>query len=194
MDQEKKALAIVQLARRLAATAEGLTLDEIAGEMGVSRRTAERLRDSVRVIFPQMDEIADGRGLRFRIPGGLDGFIQTPRPEELAELQAAIRAHEQAGGHERAALLTALGERIAGAIRPGAKSRIDTDLNALARAEGLTMQAGPRPMVSGETLSRLREALIAVRICEFDYGGAGSPAGWRRARLAARHLALSRVP
>ena len=73
-----KATALLHLARRLAGSAEGLALEEIAAEFGVDRRTAERMRDAVRDLFPQLEEIREGRAKRFRIPGGLDPFFETP--------------------------------------------------------------------------------------------------------------------
>ena len=158
---------------------EGLTIDEMANDAGVDRRTAERIRDTLRELFPQMEEIADGRSKRFYVPGGLDGFMQTPTVDELAELEAAIRGLEQAGGCDRANLLRSLEEKIRASLRGSARRRIDPDLEVLLGAEALVMQAGPRPMASTQTLSRLREALKSMRVCLFDYaaqdGGVARP-------------------
>ena len=82
--RHEKAARLLELARRLAASAEGLTLDEMAAAMQVSRRTVERMRDAVREAFPQMEEIADPPTVRFRIPSGLDGIFQAPTAEEFA--------------------------------------------------------------------------------------------------------------
>ena len=71
-----KARALVELARRLAGSAEGLTLDEMAAAAGVDRRTAERMRDRLWDLFPQMEAVPDPPTKRFRIPAGLDGFLQ----------------------------------------------------------------------------------------------------------------------
>jgi predicted DNA-binding transcriptional regulator YafY len=161
---------ILRLALRLAGTAEGLTLDEIASEFGVNRRTAERMRDAVAAVFEnRLEAIPDGRTKRFRIPGGLDGFMQAPRPEELAELETAARALEAAGARPRAALLQSLGDKVRSAMRAAARRRIEPDVEALLRAEALVLQAGPRPLVDTETLAALREALKAMRVVEFEY-------------------------
>ena len=84
-----KAAQVLELARMLASSAEGLTLDEMAAALGVSRRTAERQRDAVRNVFPQMEEVDDPPTRRFRIPSGLDALFQTPSAEELAALRRA---------------------------------------------------------------------------------------------------------
>ena len=52
---------LLRLARHLAASRAGLTLDEIAAELEVGRRTAERLRDSLAAMFPQMECWDDDR-------------------------------------------------------------------------------------------------------------------------------------
>ena len=46
---------LLRLALKLAGTRTGLTLDEMAGELGVGRRTAERLRDALAGLFPQLE-------------------------------------------------------------------------------------------------------------------------------------------
>lgn len=164
----------------LAASGEGLSLDQMAVEMNVERRTAERMRDALAALFPQMEALPDGRSKRFRIPGGLDGFLQAPTADELAELHTAIASLEASGAEDRAALLRSLSEKVRAAIRGPARRRIDPDLDALLRAELLVMQAGPRPMASPETLATIREALKSMRTCVFAYAGAGETAPWAR--------------
>ncbi|HEY2482447.1 MAG TPA: WYL domain-containing protein [Caulobacteraceae bacterium] len=178
--RHEKPLILLKLARRLAGTAEGLTLDEMARETGVDRRTAERMRDALRELFSQLEELRDGRGKRFRIPGGLDGFIQAPSVDELAELQAAIAALAQSGGDARAELLRGLLDKIRAALRAPTRLRMEPDLEALAKAETLVMQVGPRPLADGQLLAHLREALKAMRVCAFRYaGGSGERSRFR---------------
>src|SRR5215472_6264710 len=73
---------LLRLALLLAATRTGLTLDQMAAELEVGRRTAERLRDSLMNIFPQMDWWDDAeRVRRWRLPSSaLVGIIE-PRVE-----------------------------------------------------------------------------------------------------------------
>ncbi|HEY9233950.1 MAG TPA: helix-turn-helix domain-containing protein, partial [Phenylobacterium sp.] len=87
--RHEKAARLLELARMLAASAEGLTLDEMADRLGVGRRTVERMRDAVREAFPQMEEVEDPPTRRFRIPAGLDGIFQAPNADEFAALRAA---------------------------------------------------------------------------------------------------------
>ena len=85
-----KTRKILELARALASSAEGLTLDEMCRATGCERRTVERMRDTIRDVFPQMEEIPDHPTKRFHIPKGLDGFFQDPTAEELSDLGVVI--------------------------------------------------------------------------------------------------------
>lgn len=49
----------LQLLYMMMAEPRGVTLDEIAEEFGVSRRTAERMRDAIRNEFSQVDVISE---------------------------------------------------------------------------------------------------------------------------------------
>src|SRR5438309_8627170 len=106
--RHEKAGQLLALARMLASTAEGLTLDEMAERLAVGRRTAERMRDAVRDVFPQLEEVDDPPTRRFRIPGGLDGLFQAPSAAELAALNAAAELFAQQGAQARASALYGL--------------------------------------------------------------------------------------
>src|SRR3954468_5332695 len=115
--RHEKAGRLLELARLLASTSEGLTLDEMAERLGVGRRTAERMRDAVRDVFPQLEEVDDPPTRRFRIPAGLDGLFQAPTVEELAALKASADVLAQQGSQVRAAALRSLEQKVLSATR-----------------------------------------------------------------------------
>jgi predicted DNA-binding transcriptional regulator YafY len=174
-----KAGQVLRLARMLAASAEGMTLDEMAQAMDVGRRTAERMRDAVREMFPDLDEIDDPPKRRFRIPGGLDGVFQSPTAEELSALRSAADVLESAGAKPRAQRLRELEHKILGAVRASARRRIAPDLEALVQAETIAVHAGPRPFEDGAVLGAVRGAIKSLRSISFVYDGGRSP-GRRR--------------
>ncbi len=177
--RHEKAYSLLDLARRLAASPEGLTLDEMALETGVGRRTAERMRDAVATLFPQMEEIADGQSKRFKIPHGLDGFFQDPTTEELLELNKAAAALHAAGAAPRARALDTLERKVRSAMRGGALRRTAPDVEALVRAETIAVQAGPRPFEDESLIAAIRHAVMAMRAVSFVYAGGSTP-GARR--------------
>lgn len=95
--RHEKLEQLLLLARTLAGSAEGLTLDEMAAVASVSRSTAERMCTSLLLVFPTMEDIADGRKKRFRIPGGLDSFYNNPTVSELGALNQAAQQLERGG-------------------------------------------------------------------------------------------------
>lgn len=177
--RHEKASMVLELARRLAASAEGMTLDEIAQAMGVGRRTAERMRDAVAALFPQMETLPEGVHRRFRISGGLDSLYQTPTGEELAELAKSAAALRAEGAERRAETLENLERKVRAALKRPAMRRLAPDLEAMARAETIAAQAGPRPHEDPAVVDPLRRALTAMRAVSFVYHGGRTP-GARR--------------
>ena len=173
--RHEKAGRLLELARMLAATAEGLTLDEIAQRLGVGRRTAERMRDAVRDVFPQLEEVDDPPTRRFRIPAGLDGLFQAPTAEELAALASAADTFAGQGAGARAAALRSLEQKVLSATRAAARRKLAPDLEALLQAETIAVQAGPRPFEDETVLSAVREALKALSTLTFRYEGGSTP-------------------
>lgn len=166
----EKATAILNLARQLASSAEGLTLDEIADTAEVGRRTAERMRDAVEVVFGPLEWIDDGRKKRFRIVArGLGSFAVAPTSEELLELENAARGYEKKKDPLRASILRSLITKINSSLRAADRRRLSTDVDALVRAESLARQVGPRPYAEPQTLSLIRQALLSQRVINFTY-------------------------
>lgn len=159
----------------LASSAEGLTLDEMAERLCVSRRTAERMRDAVWDVFPQMETVDEPPTKRFRIPSGLDGLFQAPTAEELAALSASAEMMDRQGAHGRAAALRSLEQKVLSAMRASARRRLAPDLEALLQAETIAVQAGPRPFEDEVVLAAVREALKALSTLRFRYGGGSAP-------------------
>lgn len=52
----KKLEILLRVALDMRGTAEGLSLDDIRTNHSVSRRTAERMRDAIERVFPQMEQ------------------------------------------------------------------------------------------------------------------------------------------
>src|SRR5690606_22916012 len=77
-----EAAMVIDLARGMAASAEGLTLNETLAQLNVGRRPAERMRDAVLLLLPPVEEVSDPPTKRWRIRGGLSAFEQAPTAME----------------------------------------------------------------------------------------------------------------
>lgn len=166
----EKATAILELARELAGSSEGLTLDEISSTYVVSRRTAERMRDAVEAVFGPLAWDDDGKKRRFRIAArGLGSFATSPTAEELAELENSIRHHEAVRDPVKAHLLRSLSNKVKASLREHDRRRLSTDIDALVRAETFSRQVGPRPFHDATIFSALRQALLSQKVITFLY-------------------------
>lgn len=170
-----KATRLLDLARMLAGSGEGMTLDEMARAMDVGRRTAERMRDAVWAAFPQMEAIEDPPTRRFRIPSGLDSLFQTPTAEELAALRTAADAYAARGAQGRAANLYGLERKLLSALRGAARRRVAPDVEALVQAETIAVHAGPRPYEDEQVLAGVRTAIKSLSALSFRYEGGSAP-------------------
>lgn len=174
-----KAAMVIDLARGMAASAEGLTINDMAGQLGVGRRTAERMRDAVLMLFPQAEEISDPPTKRWRIRGGLSAFEQAPTATEMLELTKAAAALHAAGDPARAAALESLERKIKAAMRSTTLNRMAPDLEALVRAETIAVQAGPRPGADEMVLTTIRNAILSESPLNFIYSRPGADARTR---------------
>lgn len=173
--RHEKAGSLLELARTLAASAEGLTLDEMAAAAGTGRRTVERMRDALEQIFPQMEVLPEGTVKRYRIPGGLDGFFQAPTTEELVELAQAAAALRSGGYAARAEAVESLDRKVRSALKGKALRRLTPDIDALSRAEMSVARAGPRPADDPAVMGVIREAVMSMCAVRFRYHGGSTP-------------------
>ena len=178
-DRMGKFRRLLRLVHLLADSAEGLTLDEMAEELEVNRRTAERMRDVIAEAFV-LEEIADDRRKRFRIPDGLRRAYTRPNAAEVAALQTEVATLARKGAAHAPQLENLLG-KVKAALDDREKRRIDPDLDALARLQRGMRVAGPAVIVAPETVATIQGAILAGVCLEFDYRAEGADAPrWRR--------------
>ena len=103
----EKTVAILTLARALAANFEGMTLDEMAALMGPAG-TAERMRDAVEAAFGPLEREDDGRRCGSGSPRAASAVSRPPRRPTSWPNSSAARALEAAGNKSRAASLRSL--------------------------------------------------------------------------------------
>jgi len=153
---------LLRLAFMLAGTRTGLTLDEIARELGLGRRTAERQRDVLADLFPQLECWDDeARVRRWRLPGSVLAGVAEPRAEAVAAVEALARECAAHGEADRAGLLREAAATLRALMRPAALRRAEPDIEALMQAEGIAMRPGPRPRLDPGILPTLRRAILA---------------------------------
>ncbi|MCY4609316.1 MAG: WYL domain-containing protein [bacterium] len=161
---------IIRLAIRLQGSRGGVTLDDIKADFGVSRRTAERLRDTVEWAFGPLDIVPrDDNKRHWRLRSDALRRLVAVSVEELAELAGAADVLERTGLDARAEILREIARKLRATLRSDTLDRIEADVEALIFAEGLAMRPGPRPRLDAGLLSLLREAVVTGRVVKFRY-------------------------
>ena len=161
---------IIDLAIHLQAARRGLTLDDMMSKMSVSRRTAERMRNTVEWAFGPLEVVpADDNKKHWRLNSDALRRLVPVTAEELTTLATAADTLEQSGLPEHASWLREIETKLRATQREGALERLENDLETLLQAEGLAMRAGPRQPVDNNRLSLLREAILAGRMVRFTY-------------------------
>lgn len=167
--RKEPATRLLQLARLFAAEPAGVSLDEIVENFAVGRRTAERMRDAVAEVFPQLEEIEGERPKRWRLPNGLSSIFREPLADELAALHGIAKRLEHEGVKESATLLERLASKIEASLKPARRRTLAPDVEALLEAEGFASRPGPRPVIAPHIFARIREALLTGRRLTFLY-------------------------
>lgn len=166
---------LLRLALMLAGTRTGLTLEEMAQNLEMGRRTVERLRDSLADLFPQLESWDDEeRVRRWRLPSAALVGIAQPRAEAVAAVETLARECAARGEGDRAGLLRDAAITLRALMRPAALLRAEPDIEALMQADGIAMRPGPRPRLNPSLLATLRRAILEVRLVVMRYGSSGS--------------------
>jgi len=168
--RHEKAEMLLTLALRMQATRSGLSLADIQEALSISRRTAERLRDALWRVFPQMEEVPDEeRTKRWRLPTGTLSRLLDCSSDQLIALQTASALLSKEGLQEQAGKLEQLRLSLLGAMRPDLLRRMEPDLEALTLAEGLALQPGPRRRLNNDILAALRHAILGMQEICIEY-------------------------
>lgn len=161
---------LIRLVLKMQGTAEGVGLMDIQEEFSVSRRTAERMRDAVRYLYPQVDEIIDDdRIKRWRLPPGTANNLVAFSAEELANLETAISLLERENMSEAADTLRGVTTKINSLLHHSTLWNIGPDLEVLMQAEGFAIRPGPRPAIDREIFERLRTAIKNDKKVQIHY-------------------------
>jgi predicted DNA-binding transcriptional regulator YafY len=173
----EKLETLLRVALDMRGNAEGLALEDIQRDYGVSRRTAERMRDAIERVFPQMEQANPGElPKRWRIRAGALSNLIGISAEELAALNTALGLMRREDLAEPMARLETLASKLKAMIHPDAARRIGPDLEILAEAEGMALRPGPRQTIAPDIVAALRHAILACNKVQLHYRARGSGA------------------
>jgi predicted DNA-binding transcriptional regulator YafY len=165
-----KAQSLIGMA--LALEAEPRTYDQMEADFGISRSTAYRILEDLRVLFGTAfsEEMrADDGGMKkcFSVRVGASLELAGFSSNDVLLVREAGRRFQRSNRPADATRMEFLANNVmVGLRRPGAAK---VDVAALLEREGLAMRPGPKPGIDGAILSSLRDAILAARVIEIDY-------------------------
>ena len=174
----EKAETILRIALDMQGSALGLSLDDIQrnyADEPLSRRTAERLRDAIERLFPQVEQANPGEiPKRWRLPGGVMHGLASVTADELADMATAVSVLRRENMRVQAESAERVISKMRALLKRPVMARIEPDLEALTEAEGLALRPGPKLEINAEVVGALREAIITRRKVRLHYLYRGS--------------------
>jgi predicted DNA-binding transcriptional regulator YafY len=165
-----RAMLLLDLASDMSTSYAGLSLEDIMRRAECSRRTAERLRDGLLLLYPEIEEAVEDAGLkRWRLPKITQLLLPDIRSDELADLQLAADQAAAKGATHQAQNLKSLMQKLRNAINKSSLLRVETDMEVLLQAEGLASAPRPSERFDADLVAQLRQALLCSRLVEVSY-------------------------
>ncbi len=147
---------IIDLATYMASKVQGITISDIMERYNVSRRTAERMRDSLMNIFPEVDEIETNDSLKhWGFTNNVISSLISFKPKEIANLEQMQR---RTTNKELKNELTNTITKIK-ALANKRQTNAEENIELFMQTEGYAIRQMPQYSIDLNTLEIIRKAL-----------------------------------
>lgn len=157
---------ILELAIYMSSKAQGVTISDIMNLYNVSRRTAERMRDSLMNIFPQIEEIEtqDSQKHWGFVNYSISQLISFD-PKEIANIEQLQR---RTTNKELKSELSKTINKIKTLNRKN-RTTIENNIELYMQTEGYAIRQMPQYKIQTESLITIREAIQNSKVVEGIY-------------------------
>lgn len=174
----KKSDDLMDLATFMQASSEGVSIQDIMDKFKVSRRTAIRMKDSLKEKYPNIkEEVGEKNIKRWSLPKSEIGGNQYFSLNEINAMQNAIKLMRSSNSVDADYLENML-NKIKVSMDKALFNRIEPDAEVLLETEGYALRAGPRIEVNGEFMAKLRNAILGCMQIRIKYQSKSNE-GWR---------------
>ena len=147
---------IIDLATYMASKVQGITIGDIMERYNVSRRTAERMRDSLMNIFPEVDEIETNDNYKhWGFTNNVISSLISFKPKEIANLEQMQR---RTTNKELKNELTDTITKIK-ALTNKRQTNAEENIELFMQTEGYAVRQMPQYTIDLKTLDIIRKAL-----------------------------------
>ncbi len=151
---------IIDLATYMASKVQGITISDIMERYNVSRRTAERMRDSLMNIFPEVDEIETNDSLKhWGFTNNVISSLISFKPKEIANIEQLQR---RTTNKELKNELTDTITKIK-ALANKRQNNAEENIELFMQTEGYAVRQMPQYSIDLNTLEIIRKALQTSR-------------------------------
>ncbi len=165
----QKTQKLLDLALWMQNAENGVSITDIMQKFNVSKRTAIRMKDMVKLQFPQIKEISGPHNTkRWLIPQSSLGQYVGFSVSEINALQNAIKLMKTKLPEDVDTIETVL-HKIKASMSSEALNRIEPDAEALLEAEGYALRPGPKIKIDQQFMQKLRNAVIACKVIKIKY-------------------------
>ena len=163
---------IVDLARFMANSHNGVTIEEIMEKYEISRRTAERRRDRVLEQFPDYEEIESfsDRKNRWKLNSNTLKQLLKFDFNDITTLELLKKELQSIDKQQFTDFINDMIEKVRIAQK---KELAETDIEALMESEGFAIRQHPHFKVDEKILSDIREAILSFKKIKIKYNKQG---------------------
>ncbi len=174
----KKTDDLMDLATFMQASSEGVSIQDIMEKFNVSRRTAIRMKDAIKLKYPNIkEEIGEQKVKRWSLPKGDINKSFYVSLDEINAMQNAIKLMKNSHSLDAGYLENIL-NKIKASMDKTLFNKIEPDAEVLLETEGYALRPGPKLEVNKEFIARLRNAILACKQIRIKYQSKSSD-GWR---------------
>ncbi len=164
----ERILNIIDLIMTMQSKTYGVSLKDIESTYNVSRRTAQRMKDIVISLFPQVTELqTTGKVKRWGFKGKPVNLYNFSA-DDVTDLESVKELCRINNLDDKLPVLNRVIESIKGTNNPNLTS-LENDIEILLESEGYAVRQGARFKVDNQVLSKIREAIISMKKLEFSY-------------------------
>ena len=168
IERYKRTEDIVRLALKLQDSQTGMCLDDIMDYFNVSRRTAERMRDSILKIFGDAEAVMHDGKKYWKLKRTNVSLLPTITDIEMDAIDAGIKTLKRYKRKKEVAVLTSLKKKVFCLTNSAQKSNSEGIKN-ITLSEGLALQPSPQFIVSDDILQTIRNAIISCNEIKIEY-------------------------
>lgn len=162
---------IIELITFMQSKPQGVSIKDIEEKYNVSRRTAERMRDSVLNIFPQVDELEGfDKYKRWGFTGCYLSEVINFTADEMALLETLKKAQTQRNLEANAKLLETILTKIKAFSRKSL-NKIENEFEILLQTQGYAIKQVPQFKINLDDLALIKDAIKSSKKISARYGG-----------------------